>query len=210
MVAMSYVAHSVHGVSVMKWAVRLVDEQASHLLGHGPARVRATHQQRHKPNGGNLAVSFMAQVACSVSSKGKSSCSLCRWAGLSPTGTWACRDEGYPSCRLCRVVIVQMVIMSWFKGVHVKWREMSCALYGGAGLLPTRQVRSTHSAECYVEELQWLLILIVLVPWINHLLSLCNVRPSSGTSVEMMVLSKFSIMRIICYCSCKLIDIPIF
>ena len=130
----------------MKWAVRLVDEQASHLLGHGPARVRATHQQRHKPNGGNLAVSFMAQVACSVSSKGKSSCSLCRWAGLSPTGTWACRDEGYPSCRLCRVVIVQVVIMSWFKGVHVKWREMSCALYGGAGLLPTRQVRSTHSA----------------------------------------------------------------
>ena len=44
--------------------------------------------------------------------------------------------------------------MSWFKGVHVKWREMSCALYGGAGLLPTRQVRSTHSAECYVEEFQ--------------------------------------------------------
>ena len=152
----------------------------------------------------------MAQVACSVSSKGKSSCSLCRWAGLSPTGTWACRDEGYPSCRLCRVVIVQVVIMSWFKGVHVKWREMSCALYGGAGLLPMRQVRSTHSTECDVEELQWLLILIVLVPWINRLLSLCNVSPSSGTSVEMMVLSKFSIMRIICYCSCKLIDIPIF
>ena len=129
MVAMSYVAHSVHGVSVMKWAVRLVDEQTSHLLGHGPARVRATHQQRHKPNGGNLAVSFMAQVACSVSSKGKSSCSLCRWAGLSPTGTWACRDEGYPSCRLCRVVIVQMVIMSWFKGVHVKWREKLCPVW---------------------------------------------------------------------------------
>ena len=194
----------------MKWAVRLVDEQASHLLGHGPARVRATHQQRHKPNGGNLAVSFMAQLACSVSSKGKSSCSLCRWAGLSPTGTWACMDEGYPSCRLCRVVIVQVAIMSWFKGVHwkVAWNE----------LCPVRRSRPlAHEASevnplgrGLVEELQWLLILIVLAPWINRLLSLCNVSPSSGTSVEMMVLSKFSMMRIICYCSCKLIDIPIF
>ena len=92
----------------------------------------------------------------------------------------------------------------------VKWHEMSCALYRGAGLLPTGQVSSTHSAEGYVEEVQWLLILIVLVPRINRLLSLCNVSPSSGTSVEMMVLSKFSIMSIICYYSCKLIDIPVF
>ena len=115
-------------MSSPEWAVRLVDEQASHLLGHGPARVRATHQWRHKPNGGNLAVSFMAQLACSVSSKGKSSCSLCRWAGLSPTGTWACRDEGYPSCRLCRVVIVQVAIMSWVNGVHCKvaWKAVPC------------------------------------------------------------------------------------
>ena len=163
----------------MKWAVRLVDEQASHLLEHGPARVRATHQQRHKPHGGSLAESFMAQLARSVSSKGKSSCSLCRWAGLSPTGTWACRDEGYPSCRLCWVVIVQVAIMSWFNGVHCKvvWNEL-CPVQGSRPLA----------------HLQCLLILIVFVPWINRLLSLCNMSPSSGTLVEMMVVSKFSIM----------------
>ena len=174
----------------MKWAVRLVDEQASHLLEHGPARVRATHQQRHKPHGGSLAESFMAQLARSVSSKGKSSCSLCRWAGLSPTGTWACRDEGYPSCRLCWVVIVQVAIMSWFNGVHCKvvWNEL-CPVQGSRPLA----------------HLQCLLILIVFVPWINRLLSLCNMSPSSGTLVEMMVVSKFSIMRIFCCCSCKLI-----
>ena len=90
-----------HDLSGMKWAFCRVDEQASHLPGHGPGRERATHLQKHVerwPCGSIISMLIWHLM------KWRVSCLSCGWAGPTPTGAWACKNEGYPAgSEVCRV-----------------------------------------------------------------------------------------------------------